>query len=184
MDLFYQTQNAALALTLVTCGVERPRNEKGELIPCENRYDSTILRNLGYGGWEMESAVADAVKKGKKGIVTYNFVPSELQRQICVAWEKKEESLRAKDKNARVYELGEEIPDIPPFLLAQICCQLLKNRTRFLEEWKEVRPLLVFHGPTSKEPNANGGWTVKGSFKARSLHASKHIRERLKETIK
>jgi len=182
MDGHFQTQNAALALTLATCGVPRPRNEKGELLPCENRYDASTLRALGYGGWELEAAVEHAWKKGIRGVVTYNFEKSDFQAQIVAAWDKKSEAIKKQDTSSKAYEVKAEEIDLPPFVIAQICCQLLKNRLRFLEEWREVRPLLVFSGPTRKEFDAESGkWTIVGSFKARTLHASAELRAHLNE---
>lgn len=172
MKPIFQTQNTALAVTLATCGVPFPTDERGHPVPFVHFYDAPTLRRLGYQGWAPLDAARDAARTGKRGNVVYNFERTDRLDDVIRIWDKHSLSIKEADSAGRAAILT--IP-VDPQMVALICCQCLKNRSMMLEGWKTASPYYVVHGPTRQE----SATVTVGSYKLISVNASADLREKI-----
>lgn len=169
----FQTQNAALATTLATCGVPFYKDSAGTPCPFLNIYDAETLRRLGYKGIPLEEAARQAWRSGKKGILVYSFERTELCDRLIRSYDKQSASIAADDANSPI---PTETPlDIEPEIAARLCCQYVKNRNWFTTFWRGSTPFLSLEGD-KHTTTENGKSITVGSFKLISLNATKETR--------
>jgi hypothetical protein len=172
----FQTQNTALAVTLATLGVPFAQTENGHPAPFLNIYDPACLRKLGYTGWNLQEAAADAHAKGRPGNVHYQFQRTPTLETVVSAYNARHYQIVAADFSTPPEEI-----DIPPALAAKFACQLLKNRGDLIAGWKTAVPMLAIPGDThtASDPERAGGKIITGSCKLVSLNASAATKARL-----
>lgn len=178
MQLF-QTQNLALANTLITCGVP-PYEEDGKRIFVMNTYTPEIIRqHARYRGWTYERAVENAVENGIPGNVTYCFKDTPELQEICKAFDSQKELIKEQAENApqKPLESAGEL-DLDLDAAGRFAAQWANNRGHLLHLWRKAVPMLAYPGPTQTKKEGEKTVSV-GSMKLVSLNASKGTKHRL-----
>jgi len=174
----YQTQNSAIATMLHTLGVPWIVDNKGNERRVVNIYTADKLREHGYRGMTMKEAARQAVKDEKHGMVVYNFQATPLQKQLCEAWGKIEQTIIHQDDEVRTGSHDLAKLEIDPEAAAAILCQYAKNRKHIVRMWMLESPLLMF-SDVSKASTNNGGYEMIGRYKVISVDASPEVWKRL-----
>lgn len=181
LDQAFFTDNAQLATALRTAGCQHPVNEKGEITPCRNIYTREILEKLGYKGWDIEAAAADASRKGLHGLIVYCFVRTDALFQLHAGWEEqaKMNFEAAKRMKNREREIGGGEINVELFDMGRLFCIAAANRKPLMEAWKHVRPTIEIQGESKSEALGEGHTLIRGSFKQFSLNPSAETRRKL-----
>ncbi len=116
----FPTRNQALALALLTAGVETAPPH------VTNLYTTTKLK-------ELRMSASEAEKKGVPGLLTYYFRTSERLQSMLAAWDAQKESIRSGE--AAELEISDE-----DFMRA--AAMLAHNREGFRGLWRQCRALV------------------------------------------
>jgi hypothetical protein len=190
----FSTSNAILAYCLHMAGV--PWNDPAK--PIKLIYSKEILNKFTngsgepvYKGWELEDAVRDAHKVGRRGHVEYMFERTPRLEVLLHAYQKQSKELDdsegfAHDLVMRVSgNIGTAGWDVTMMKLA---CIFLKMRVPFMEKWQDMIPWVIIpnegrvtrgrstvetkHGDREAMTVSSPGW------KMIPLNASKELREK------
>ena len=145
-----------------------------------------------YKGWELEDAVKDAYKKGRRGHVEYMFQRHPRLPILLKAFVDQSDYLKNAEGTADsvITALVQQAATIEPDVLAvRMACVFLKMRAEFMEIWKVQIPIILIpnvgHIRRSKQtfPTKDGireGLVVETpGFKVVSMNASKETRKHL-----
>lgn len=173
-QLFFQTQDTGLAVTLATAGVPFMSGADGRPFPFFNVYTAAILRGYGYpAGMPIETAARAAWKAGKRGRISYNFVRDELCDRLLKVWHAHGKTMSLAD----AADCGDSrlIVGANPDVIAVICAQFCKNRKMLTESWRKVSPCIEA-GEMRTERGADGQIVMSGDLRLVSLNASPELR--------
>ena len=174
----FETENAALALALLTAGCEPLSFDEGG--PAVNIYTPSILRGkkLGIGRpiSEIEEVVKEAVRRGITGVVKYRFTQDDKLNRCILAWDKMKERISKAEKG----EASFDYDSVSDEDVMRTMCIGLENR-QTLKHAAFLRSPMIGHGECHTV-KTDKGTHLSGSGKFWSLNLNPAAKKKLQQS--
>lgn len=139
----FSTSEGMLAMCLYIAGCEFSNPAQ----PCFNLYDPQILSGLGLKGEKLWEGAQTAWKNKARGHVEWSFPLTGRTHELIKAYREQRKELEEADGKAsdlvlKIMQSAAAGAMLPDEAILRIACVNLKIRAEFMNQWKNVVPLL------------------------------------------